>query len=44
MGYARFSVWADGCNGKDKNKCGGLSAARWTMKLSTASVEMTLYV
>jgi hypothetical protein len=28
-------------NGKNKNKRGGLSTARRTMKLSAASVEMT---
>jgi hypothetical protein len=27
-----------------KAKCGGLSTARWTMRLSVASVEMTLFV
>jgi hypothetical protein len=33
-----------GCRGKgnDKDKCGGLSTAQRTMRLSVASVEMTL--
>jgi hypothetical protein len=42
-----FACWLDGGrtgNGKGKNKCGGLSTAQQTMKLSVSPVEMTQFL